>query len=92
MNNMLEILGEMYYIDLKKVGDAVDLKSSEESDNTDLTVNVVSFEVIKMMLEIIMTERDEIDETLGIRSAEKLSIPFKLAFNTLLRHEILKHL
>lgn len=89
---MLEILGEMYYIDLKKVGDAVDLKSSEESDNTDLTVNVVSFEVIKMMLEIIMTERDEIDETLGIRSAEKLSIPFKLAFNTLLRHEILKHL
>lgn len=92
MDNMLEILGEMYYIDLKKVGDAVDLKSSEESDNTDLTVNVVSFEVIKMMLEIIMTERDEIDETLGIRSAEKLSIPFKLAFNTLLRHEILKHL
>lgn len=89
---MLEILGEMYYIDLKKVGDAVDLKSSEESDNTDLTINVVSFEVIKMMLEIIMTERDEIDETLGIRSAEKLSIPFKLAFNTLLRHEILKHL
>ena len=53
MDNMLEILGEMYYIDLKKVGDAVDLKSSEESDNTDLTVNVVSFEVIKMMLEII---------------------------------------
>ena len=92
MDNMLEILGEMYYIDLKKVGDAVDLKSSEESDNTDLTVNVVSFEVIKMMLEIIMTERDEIDETLGIRSAEKLSIRFKLAFNTLLRHEILKHL
>lgn len=92
MDNMLEILGEMYYIDLKKVGDAVDLKSSEESDNTDLTINVVSFEVIKMMLEIIMTERDEIDETLGIRSAEKLSIPFKLAFNTLLRHEILKHL
>ena len=89
---MLEILGESYYIDLKKVGDAVDLKSSEESDNADLTVNVVSFEVIKMMLEIIMTERDEIDETLGIRSAEKLSIPFKLAFNTLLRHEILKHL
>lgn len=89
---MVEVLGEMYYIDLKSVGAAVDLKPSEDSDGTDLTVNVVSFEVIKMMLEIIMTERDEIDETLGVRSVEKLSIPFKLAFNTLLKHEILKHL
>lgn len=92
MNNMIEVLGEMYYIDLKNVGEAVDLKSTEDSEGNDLTINVVSFEVIKMMLEIIMTERDEIDETLGVRSIEKLSIPFKLAFNTLLKHEILKHL
>ena len=89
---MIEVLGEMYYIDLKNVGEAVDLKSTEDSEGNDLTINVVSFEVIKMMLEIIMTERDEIDETLGVRSIEKLSIPFKLAFNTLLKHEILTHL
>ena len=89
---MIKVFGEMYYIDLKSVGTAVDLKITEDSDGDDLTINVVSFEVIKMMLEIIMTERDEIDETLGIRSIEKLSIPFKLAFNTLLKHEILKHI
>ena len=89
---MIEVFGEMYYIDLKNVGAAVDLKTTEDSDGTDLTINVVSFEVIKMMLEIIMTERDEIDENLGVRSIEKLSIPFKLAFNTLLKHEILKFL
>ena len=40
------------------------------------------------MVEIIMTESEEVDETLGGKSSE-LSIPFKLAFNTLLNKKIL---
>jgi hypothetical protein len=51
----------------------------------------VSFEVVKMLLEIIMTERDEVDDNLGSYSINKLSIPFKIAFNTLLKHQIIKH-
>jgi len=39
-----------------------------------------------------MTEREEVDENLGIHSVKNLSIPFKIAFNTLLKHQILKHL
>ena len=45
-----------------------------------------------MMLEVILTERDELDENLGIHNAKNLSLPFKIAFNTLLRHGIIKHL
>jgi hypothetical protein len=44
--------------------------------------------MIKMMMEVLMTERDDADEMLGNKSA--VSIPFKLAFNTLLNENILK--
>lgn len=89
---MLQVLGEMYYIDLDSVSKTIDIPNTGISGETEQTINLVSFEVIKMMLEIIMTERDEVDENLGIHSSKNLSIPFKVAFNTLLKHEILKHL
>ena len=89
---MLQVLGEMYYIDLESVSKAIDMPNNSISGDTEQTINLVSFEVIKMLWEIIMTERDEVDENLGIHSTKNLSIPFKMAFNTLLKHEILKHL
>ncbi len=88
---MLNVCGEMYYIDLESVSDVVDM-NVELSGSSEQTINLVSFEVIKMMLEILMTEREEVDDNLGVHSTKNLSIPFKLAFNTLLKHKILKHI
>ena len=89
---MLEVLGELYYIDLDGVSDTIDMPSHNLSGETEQTINLVSFEVIKIMLEIIMTEREEVDNNLGVTNIKDLSIPFKIAFNTLLKHKILKHL
>jgi transcription termination factor NusB len=90
---MLEVFGELYYIDLESVSRTIEIEPLYEvSGNTEQSINLVSFEVIKMMLEIIMTEREEVDENLGTYSTKNLSIPFKVAFNTLLKHQILKHL
>jgi len=90
---MLEVFGELYYIDLESVSKTIEIEPLDDfSGNTEQSINLVSFEVIKMMLEIIMTEREEIDENLGVHSTKNLSIPFKVAFNTLLKHQILKHL
>lgn len=89
---MLEVLGELYYIDLDGVSDTIDMPSHNLSGDTEQTINLVSFEVIKIMLEIIMTEREELDNNLGVTNIKDLSIPFKIAFNTLLKHKILKHL
>lgn len=88
---MIQVLGEMYYLDLEEISNTVNIKNLESSEEDEQTINLVSFEVVKMLLEIIMTEREEIDETLGSHSLDKLSIPFKLAFNTLLKHNIIKH-
>ena len=90
---MLEVFGELYYIDLESVSRTIEIEPLYEvSGNTEQSINLVSFEVIKMMLEIIMTEREEVDENLGAYSTKNLSIPFRVAFNTLLKHQILKHL
>ena len=44
--------------------------------------------MIKMMVDVILSEGGEADEVMGTRSSE-LSIPFKLAFNSLLNKKIL---
>ena len=90
---MIEVLGEMYYIDLDSVTETINIPSENNySGDTEQTINLVSFEIVKMMLEIIMIEKEEVDNNLGVHSTKDLSIPFKIAFNTLLKHQILKHL
>jgi hypothetical protein len=44
------------------------------------------------MIEIIMDEHEEIDETLGAKASNNISIPFKIAFNTLLYKNLLNKL
>ena len=104
---MLQFLGENYYVDFKSLEDEVNIPKSDEGkeiipeketedstdDNFSQHISVVKFETIKMMLEVVLTEREEMDDNLGIRGSSKsLSIPFKIAFNTLLRHGIIKYI
>jgi len=103
---MLEFLGENYYVDFDMLENHVNIpkkededelqKDNESSNNEDKFlqhISVVKFETIKMMLEVVLTEREEVDDNLGIRgSSRTLSIPFKFAFNTLLKHGIIKYI
>ena len=87
---MIKIFGENYYLDLNQISDFIQVEDDKSSGNTE-TFSVIKFEVVKTMIEVIMTEReDELDENLGAYNQKKLSIPFKLAFNTLLRYKLIK--
>jgi hypothetical protein len=88
---MIKILGEQYYIDINKVQDAITIPNSTTGD-TEQNVSIVKFELIKTMIDVLMTESEEIDENLGVKGSNNLTMPFKLAFNTLLVHGILKTL
>ena len=44
--------------------------------------------MVKLLIEILMTENEQIDETLGMKSNE-ISIPFKLAFNSLINKKLI---
>ena len=90
---MLKILNEYYYLDLDKMEEMVNLSAKnktegEESETMEQHISVVKYDILKVMIEVLMTESEEVDEKLGPKSSE-LSIPFKLAFNTLLNKKII---
>jgi hypothetical protein len=92
---MLKVLNENYYLDLDKIDDYVQIKGDKvvTSGITESThISIIKYESVKLMIEIIMDEHEEIDETLGAKASNNISIPFKIAFNTLLYKNLLNKL
>ena len=84
---MIKILNEKYYIDLDKL----DKELQIEPLSGETQIHLVKYEVIKMLLDTILTEVDNVDEKLGLKNNE-LTIPFKLSVNTLLFNKIINKL
>jgi hypothetical protein len=84
---MFKILNENYYVDLDVMEEYVNLAIVSGEPQ----IHLVKYEVIKSMLETVLTESNEVDEDLGLKSNE-VSIPFKIAFNTLLMKKIITKL
>lgn len=75
---LFNTFGENYYIDLDKLEKEIELNPS----TGETQFHLVKYEMIKMMVETIITETESVDEKLGPNNSE-LTIPFKIAFNTL---------
>lgn len=95
---MLKFLGENYYLDINELERQVSYEKSilpiisGETENPEQQISVTRFETFKSLIEVLLTEREELDEGLGSHGAKDLSIPFKISFNTLLINNILKTL
>ena len=92
---MLNVLGENYYVDLDEIEDYLDmtdeLSLDTTSGSTEMKINIIKFEMVKMLMEVILSENEELDEKLGIKSSSKTSIPFRIAFNSLLNKKLINH-
>jgi hypothetical protein len=89
---MIKVLGENYYLDLDKIDEYVQIKLKKpviSGDTEGTSISIIKYETIKLMLEVIMDEPEEIDEQLGAKGTNNLSIPFRLAFNTLLYKKLI---
>ena len=84
---MLKILGEHYFLDLDRIEEYINITPPVSASN-ETHISVVKYELVKILTETILTENDEIDETLGTKSSS-LSVPFKMAFNTLLNKKLI---
>ncbi len=86
---MIKIFNENYYIDLDVIQKLSTFETGDEvmSGGSEQHISVVKYEMIKLMLEVILSENEEIDEKLGMSASN--SVPFKLAFNTLLNNHII---
>jgi len=95
---MLKFLGENYYLDIDELERQVSYEKSAipfvtgDTESGEQQISVTRFETFKSLIEVLLTERDEIDENLGMHAGKDLTIPFKIAFNTLLINRILKTL
>ena len=88
---MLKIMGDHYFIDLDAREKYVDMtvQNVDTTGKTETAINIIKYETVKLMLDVILTESDDADDKLGLASANNLSLPFKLAFNTLLNKKII---
>lgn len=81
---MLKILNDNYYLDLDKLDSELQIVTP----SGETQIHLVKYEVVKLMIETLISEVDQVDEKMGEKSTE-LTIPFKLAFNTLLFKKII---
>jgi hypothetical protein len=86
---MIKVLGQLYYLDFEKIDSLITIISTGD---TEPNVSIVKFELVKTMIDVIMSESEDVDDMMGLKGSNSLSIPFKIAYNTLLRYEILKEL
>jgi hypothetical protein len=92
---MINVLGENYYIDLDVIEKYLDMSDDTSTEptsgTTEMKINIIKFEMIKMLLETVLTEQDTVDEKLGMKSSSNTSIPFRIAFNSLLNKKLINH-
>ena len=65
--------------------------SDSESGVTETKINIIKFEMVKLLLDTVLNEQEVVDEKLGMKSNSNVSIPFKIAFNSLLNKKLINH-
>ena len=69
---MINVLGETYYIDLDLVEEYVGIPSDEETmsgETSEIKMNIIKFDLVKMLLDTVLTEHEDGDETLGMKQS-----------------------
>ena len=88
---MVELFGKIYYIDIDGITDKCRTGNTikDEDGGESLEINIFKYEIIKMCLERVLGEIDEVDDELGAFGKNTSTTSFKIAFNTLIKHKIL---
>ena len=98
---MVKIFGKQHYIDFDAITDQCRInqkpttkrktKTQDDLENSSsIEVNIFKYELIKMCLDRILSEFEEVDNALGAFAQNDTSISFNLAFNSLIKSEIIK--
>jgi hypothetical protein len=93
---MFKVFGETYYLDLNELEKKTEsyhqnTNDMENNSDSEKTISPIKFEIVKTMVEVVMSEQEPIDEMLSNKS-RGVSIPFKIAFNTLLVNNIIQNI
>jgi len=86
---MLNIFGENYYLDLDKINDYVQVTPPEGyTGSPENYISTIKYDMVRILVETLVVENEEVDESMGLKNSDS-SIPFKLAFNTLMYKKLI---
>jgi hypothetical protein len=91
LSEIVRIEQEPLPITVNEGKDDVDIEEPI-SDTGGLHIDVTKYEMYREMIVGIMMYNEEVDNKMGIVALNNATIPFKIAFNTLLMKGILKEL
>lgn len=88
---MVELFGKPYYIDIDAITEKCRTGNTikDDEDNETLEINIFKYEIIKMCLDRVLNDYEEVDEEMGVFGGNNVNVSLKIAFNTLIKNGIL---
>ena len=78
----------------KSIDDILGENDPSEVENPELQgqlIDMTKWDMTKALIETVLNENGIVDEAMGVvKLGEQLSIPFRLSFNTLIKHKLIK--
>ena len=90
-NLRLKVGSEHLYFDVDELLSNIEMSSTKDGQPT-IEINLPRFEFFKLMLDTTCGIVEEVDDNMGIISLNEMSVPYKLALNTLINYKIIKKL
>ena len=90
-NLKLNIGNEKLYLDVDSFIDNISYYSGD-TVSPNMEILLPKFEFFKLMMDTVCNIVEDVDDKLGVVSLNKLSLPNKLALNTLIKYKIIKKL
>jgi hypothetical protein len=89
---MITLFGENYYLNLENIDKYVNIQTPPISASTEPEqhISIVKYEMVKTLIDVILSENEDIDEKLANKVSSQLTIPFKLSWNTMLMNKLIE--
>ena len=91
-NLKLKIGSDHLYLDVDEMMTQVQMSAKNKDGDPVIEINLPKFEFFKTMIDSVCNIGEDIDDTLGVISLNKLTVSSKLAINTLIKYNIIKKL
>ena len=78
---MVELFGKPYYIDIDGITEKCRTGNTikDEEDNETLEINIFKYEIIKMCLDRVLNDYEEVDEEMGVFGSNNVNVSLKIA-------------
>jgi hypothetical protein len=87
---MMNVFGESYHFNLEKIDEFVNYYSQTTGETDNQHISIIKYEMVKLLVEIVLSETEEVDDKLGMKGSNNLTLPFKLSWNTMLKNKFIE--